>query len=232
MTSPFLPGTSRVVWLPSWRIVPSRFPPVQLFERVADPEDLDSVVALESLTNERLRARQVQPDLVKAQGPGGSAIMAAFAYRNPDGSRFSDGSFGVYYAARDLDTAVAESVYHRERFMRASHQSCMELDMRVYLADLAGDFHDIRSRPAALATVYDPGDYTAGQRLAASLRAAGANGIVYVSVRRAGGECAAVFRPQLLSNCRQERHLCYVWDGQRVSAIYEKRSLQLRPVKS
>ncbi len=33
----------------------------------------------------------------------------------------------------------------------------------------------------------------------------------------------AVFRPRLLSNCRQERHLCYVWDGRKIAIIYEKR---------
>jgi hypothetical protein len=55
------------------------------------------------------------------------------------------------------------------------------------------------------------------------LRGSGSDGIVHQSVRHAGGECAAVFKPRLLSNCRQERHLCYVWDGQAISTIYEKK---------
>ncbi len=36
------------------------------------------------------------------------------------------------------------------------------------------------------------------------------------------GECVAVFRPRLLTNRRQERHLCYVWDGKGISKIYEQ----------
>ena len=32
-------------------------------------------------------------------------------------------------------------------------------------------------------------------------------------------------RARLLSNCRQERHLCYAWDGQRINSVYEKRAL-------
>jgi hypothetical protein len=61
------------------------------------------------------------------------------------------------------------------------------------------------------------------QELARSLRDNGSNGIAYASVRQEGGECVAVFRPRLLSICRQERHLCYVWDGQSIAMIYEKK---------
>ena len=216
------PPLAHVTWRPSWRIVPSRFPPVQLFERVSDAEDMDAVLALESLTNERLRSRGAAPDTE----PGASVIAAAFTYRNPEGSRFSDGTFGVFYGARELDTAIAETVYHRERFMRATRQGRMELDMRVYLTDLAGDLHDLRDRPAAFADVYHLFDYAAGQRLAAGLLAAGAAGVVDASLRRPGGECAAVLRAELLSNCRQERHLCYLWDGEAINAVYEKRALR------
>jgi hypothetical protein len=49
--------------------------------------------------------------------------------------------------------------------------------------------------------------------------------IAYSSVRRPGGDCVAVFRPRLLSNCRQGQHLCYVWDGRQIATVYEKRSL-------
>ena len=56
-----------------------------------------------------------------------------------------------------------------------------------------------------------------------NLRKVGSNGIIYDSVRQIDGECAAVFRPSLLSNVRQERHLCYVWDGQKIATVYEKR---------
>jgi hypothetical protein len=216
------PALSRVEWRPSWRILPSRFPPVQLFERVAGAEDLDAVLVLESLTNERLRTGPVVADAE----PCASMIAAAFAYRNPDGSRFSDGTFGVFHAASELDTAIAETVHHRERFMRATRQARMEIDMRVYLTDIAADLHDLRSRSAEFADVYHPCDYTAGQRLGRALFAAGAAGIVYDSVRHQGGDCATAFRPEILSNCREERHLCYLWDGERVTTVYEKRALR------
>src|SRR5262249_12112365 len=144
---------------------------------------------------------------------------------NPEGSRFSDSSYGVFYAADALDTAIAETRHHRERFLRATNQARLEIDMRVYLTDLDTDLHDIRGRPTDYAAVYDRDDDAAGLGLGRRLRDRGPGGIAWSSVRRADGECAAVFRPRLLANCRHGQHRCYVWDGQRIATVYEKRSL-------
>ena len=224
------PPVVRLEWKPCWRIVPSRFPPIQLFERVADPGDLEAIFELESLTNPRLRDEAGDIRLVPLEdrigGPGASVIMAAFTHLNPEGSRFSDGSYGVFYAAKDLDTAIAETKHHRVRFMRATAQSRMELDMRVYAIDLEGDLHDLRGRQAAFPEVYRRDDYTVARRLALTLREAGSNSIAYDSIRHDGGECVATFHPPLLSNARQERHLCYVWDGQQIAAVYEKKAFE------
>ncbi|MEA2913447.1 MAG: hypothetical protein QOJ15_5528 [Bradyrhizobium sp.] len=222
---------ARITWAPSWRIIPSRFPPIDLFERIADPADWEALIQLESLTNPRLRDEVGEITLVpldeRVSGPGASAIMAAFTHLNPEGSRFTDGTFGVFYCTPDLETAIAETKYHRERFMRATNQEPQHLDMRVYLIDLDAELHDIRDGQAKRPLVYHLSAYSAGQQLARQLRADGSNGIVYSSVRRNGGECAGVFRPKVLSNCRQERHLAYVWDGRQIRDVYEKRTLHM-----
>ncbi len=220
---------TQIAWKPCWRIIPSRFPPIALFERVTEPDDLEAIFELEALTNPRLRdkvddIRIVPPD-ERISGPGTSFIMAAFTHLNPEGSRFSDGTYGVFYAANNLETAIAETKHHRERFMRATKQEHMELDMRVYVTDLEGELHDLRGQRATQPLVYHNDNYAAGQYLAKTLRKIGCNGIAYDSVRRERGECVAVFRPRLLSNRRQERHLCYVWDGARIVSVYEKREL-------
>ena len=225
------PPIARIAWKPSWRIVPSRFPPIQLFERVTEPRDLEAIFALDALTNPRLRDEvgniRLVPPQDRVSGPGSSIIMAAFTHLNPNGSRFSDGAYGVFYAANGIDTAIAETRHHRERFMRATGQRRMELDMRVYLVDLEGELHDLRGQRTVQPLVYQTDDYSASQRLGRTLRQAGSNGIAYDSVRRNRGQCAAVFRPPLLSNVRQERHLCYVWDGRQIAGVYEKRELDL-----
>ena len=196
---------------------------------MVDPADLEAVLELESMTNPRLRDEAGIIGLVpredRVSGPGTSVIMAPFTHLNPEGSRFTDGSYGVFYAARDLGTAIAETKHHRERFLRATMQPGMEIDMRVYLVDLTGHLHDLRGRKSACPLVYREDSYQVSQSLARELRGGGSDGLVYDSVRNEGGECAGVFRPRLLSSCRQERHLCYVWDGREIADIYEKRAL-------
>ena len=222
------PPIAVVAWRPCYRIIASRFPPISLFEAVADLADLEAVFAVESMTNPRARDEIGELALVpigdRVSGPGTSAIMAAFTHLNPDGSRFSDGSFGVFYAARELDTAVAETRHHRARFLRATGEPAQELDMRVYAVDLVGRLHDLRGIAEDAPALYSLDNYGASQALGGALRGLGSDGLVYDSVRSPGGQCAAVFRPRLLSDCRQERHLCYVWDGNTISAVYEKRA--------
>jgi hypothetical protein len=222
---------SAVRWLPCYRIIPSRFPPINLFERVTDPADLETVLDIESMTNDRLRDEVGALDLVppedRISGPGTSPIMAAFTHLPPYGSRFTDGSFGVFYAGRTLDTAIAETKHHREAFLRATSEPRIELDMRVYAVDLDAVLHDIRGMRDTMLGIYDPDSYAASQALAIEIRNTGSSGLAYDSVRKPGGECVAIFKPRVLLNCRQERHLTYVWDGSSISTIYEKRDLSL-----
>lgn len=214
-----------------FRIVPSRFPTVTLFDRVADPADLEAVYQIESLTNDRLRNEagilNLVPRSERVSGPGTTAIMAAFTHLHPDGARFTDGSFGAFYAAKELATAVAETRYHRERFLRRTEEPPLEVDMRVYVARLDGDLHDLRAEVTAQSSLFVPDSYVAGQAFGRALRESGSNGLIYPSVRRDGGTCVAVYRPRCLTRCRQERHLAYRWDGARIIDVYEKREYRV-----
>jgi hypothetical protein len=215
---------SEVRWQPCFRIISSRFPPIHLFERVADADDWEALYWLESLTNPRLREEVGDIDLVPREdrifGPGTSVIMAAFTHLNPEGSRFADDTFGAFYAAASLETAIAETRYHREVFLRATRQAPIELDMRTYLSDIVASFHDIRGQGDRMPDIYDPDSYVSSQKLARELKTAGSNGIVFESVRHVGGQCIAVYRPRLVQNCRQGAHLRYVWNGDRISEVY------------
>ncbi len=221
---------SFVHWRPCYRIIPTRFPPISLFEEVADPEHLDTVFRVESLTNDRLRNEVGELTLVSPEdrisGPGASYIMGPFTHLAPQGGRFTDGNFGAFYAARDRPTAIDETVYHRERFLRETAAPPTEVDMRVLRATLAAELHDLRGQGAEWLEIYDPVSYGKSQALARTLRAEGSWGIAYDSVRREGGECAAVLRPRALADCKQAEHLGYVWDGERIAFVYEKKVLR------
>lgn len=219
--------TRRIDWPQAWRIIASRYPPINLFERLTpDPAVWDALITLEQLTNPRVRDEIGEIALVSPEerisGPGASYVMASFTHLNRRGSRFSDGTFGVYYAAAELGTAIAETVHHFEAFARDSGDPARMEDMRVLVGIVAADLEDV----AALAEpqrslVLDPDDYSASQAYARALRDGGTNGVVYPSVRKVAGSCIGAFRPRAVGIPRQERHLKYRWDGERVDRYFD-----------
>src|SRR5690348_10749777 len=226
---PTTPPLHRIRWQRAYRIVPSRFPPVGVFDSIADPQDLDALFAIEALTNPRLREEigeltQV-PRERRVSGPGSTPLMAAFTHLNPEGSRFSDGRYGVLYLSHEFDTAVEETVHHRERFLAATHEPPMDVTMRCYTSGVRGTLHDLR---AGFKAEHAPDDYTASRKLGARLRKEGSNGIAYRSVRCVGGECAAVFYPDLASPCVQGKHLIYRWDGMKIVQVLEVSTVERR----
>lgn len=220
-------STHQIDWRQAWRVIASRYPPIKLFERLtADPAVWDALIALEQLTNPRLRDELGDIALVppedRVSGPGASYVMAAFTQINPRGSRFSDGSYGVYYAAAALETAILETVHHFEIFARDSNDPPRNEDFRVLVGTIAADFEDVAGLPEVERdAILDPYSYAASQALARKLRAAGANGITYPSVRHPGGHCVGAFRPRAVGIPRQERHVQYRWNGARVDRYFD-----------
>jgi hypothetical protein len=216
----------RVQWNPCYRLIASRFPTVGLFDSVTAPEDLEVVFAFESLTNDRLRAeagdiRLVPPD-ERVVGPGSTPIMASFTHLNPDGSRFSNGEYGVYYCANNRDTAIAEVIHHQAIFLRRTDEPAIDVDMRLITATLNAELHDLRDLRSQAPELYDAASYQASQPFGTRLRDSGSWGIAYRSVRLEGGECAGVFRPRALSGAASAGHIALHWDGQRITHWYQK----------
>ncbi|MBW8369985.1 MAG: RES family NAD+ phosphorylase [Thiobacillus sp.] len=216
---------TRLNWNPAYRVIPSRFPSVGLFERVARPEDFDALYALEAMTNDRIREEVGEISLVPPDerlfGPGSTCIMAAFTHLNPQGSRFSDGTYGVFYCARHRDTAIAETQYHSALFMEATHEPPMRLQMRLYTVKAKGEVADLREASHADPRIVDPGDYGHAQGIGRKLRSEGVQGLLYPSVRHPAGECLAAFRTGLLRNCLHAAYLEYNWNGRTIDAVFE-----------
>lgn len=212
-----------VSWRPCFRAIPSAYPPISFFDRIADPGDLDALLEIEALTDDRVRMTVGRLDLVpmeyRVTGPGAGWIMGALTHPSP--SRFNDDSFGAYYTARERETAIRETVYHRERFLAATGQPAMEIGMRMLHANLDAMLHDIRGRLATLPEVYHDTSYSASQGLAQLLRGRHSWGITYDSVRHRGGECAAVFRPRAVTDCWPAELLIYAWDGNQIADVRE-----------
>ncbi|WP_278938729.1 RES family NAD+ phosphorylase [Pseudomonas helleri] len=212
-----MPDTPLLSVLPEWnnayRIINSAFPPISVFEDTLDPADLDIAFALESLTNDRLRDQAGVLNRVHPQdrlcGEGSTPIMAAFTHIGR-ASRFTDGSYGVYYCANSLDAAIAETRFHQEQFWRATQEASIEITLRTYINTVLEPMIDVRAEP----DLHHPSlsSYGTSQAFAKQHREASAWGLLYNSVRLAGHECVAAFRPPALSIPRQGPHFRYVWD--------------------
>jgi len=231
-----------LAWTPCHRLIASRFPTVGPYDNIARPEDLDVVFAIEALTNPRVRqelgALSLVPSADRVSGPGATLVMAAFTHLNPEGSRFSDGTFGVYYAADTLDTAIAEVSHHRATFLARTAEPAIDVDLRWIQADLRSKkVHDIRAtsmQTIDLADIYDPDQYGSSPLLGRALRERASVALAYDSVRHAGGQCVAVFVPLALTKARAAGHLSLHWDGHRISHWFEKsepRSLDPRALR-
>lgn len=204
-----LPG-----WRKAYRLINSSFPPLGVFEDTLDPDDLEMAFTIEAMTNDRLREeagmlqRVVPGDRVS--GPGSTAVMAAFTHvGNP--SRFSDGSYGIYYCASSVDAAIAETKFHQERFLAATREANVEITMRAYVNRVVKPLLDVRDRHE----LHHPeiAMYAACQAFARQQRNGVNWGLLYRSVRLEGHECVAAFRPQAVTLPLQGAHFRYVWDA-------------------
>jgi len=185
------------------------------------------LIAAEMAVNPRVRQEIGEISLVppheRVSGPNASWVMAAFTHQNPKGSRFSDGSYGVYYVGDGLETAVVETAYHFALFARDSRDGPRRETMRVLAGTIDKEFHDLdRVSMSARAPLLDPDSYSISQPFGGALRASGSNGIHYPSVRRQGGYCIAVFRPNAVRIPTQSRHLVYDWDGAQVRRYFDQ----------
>jgi hypothetical protein len=217
------PPLRSVRWDKTFRLIPSRYPPIDLFERIADPSDWEVIAHIEGLTNDRLRDQIGDISIVavneRIAGQGASPIMAAFTHVGFP-SRFTDGSFGVYYASDCFEGALREVLHHTREFLARTSEPRTHVDLRTYIGRIDADLHDIRG---GWQLAHDPTSYAHAQALAVQLRIAGSNGIVFDSVRYAPAANLAIFRPLVLAapsgkpHVIQGSHIRVEWDGTRMS---------------
>jgi hypothetical protein len=178
-----------------------------------DQSLLDKIFELDNATNDRLIAESARSPGLDARElvfgiPSYRIINAAFCHPAPGGSRFNSSERGAWYAAFDLKTSQAEMAYHRALWLRETGWDEEDTaDYAEYLADFRAEFHDLREAKGRKkhADCLSPDSYAASQVFAAQLLQIGSSGIVYPSVRRAGGTCLACFRPVLVTNVRNGR---------------------------
>lgn len=226
-----LPETREFKEQIGYRLMPSKFPPIDLFEDVASHEDFEILFAIQAITNPRLRQEVgnlncVPPEERPYGIRGCSYALGPFVHLNPAGSRFSRGQFGVYYAAVDTQTAIAETRYHQEKYFSSIEGLKYDrLSMRCLKTVFSADLHDISLAQYRSGDWYHPTDYTHSQQLGDQLKRAGSLGVVYDSVRNPGNLCFGLFTPKIIADVIQAAHYSYIWDGKKISVAMEMLTL-------
>ncbi|OYX07833.1 MAG: hypothetical protein B7Z15_15600 [Rhizobiales bacterium 32-66-8] len=194
---------------PAYRLVPSRFPPIGLFDTVATAADAAAVMELAGWTNDRLVAERLDrlpPDQWVYGRPNASIIMASFLHIAPGGMRFNGPDLGAWYASASIVTAVAEVGHHLRREAVARSVKTMRRTYRSYTATLSGDYLDLCGKQAEYADAYASDSYDGGQVLGEKIRASTSSGIVFDSLRHQGGCNVVGYRPPGITDVVQADH--------------------------
>lgn len=201
-----------------YQLIPSRFPTIEVYERLGDAELQNAAKALETRTNPRLSALGKLPAKPK---PGDKAANqyqnwnhAPFTYKDPRGTFLLGPTHGALEAATDAKNALGFALVRREEFLGATGQPAMGLDMRMFTRRIAGKFTDL--------TKLDP-DTPRDERwkIGHALLEGGASGALFCRPGFGGHRFLSVFDGSLLGRAIQATHYRFVWDGRVVRSVYD-----------
>jgi len=192
-------------------------PPV--LERLVSADEAVALAEIESATSQRLVAEQrgaegIGRDEFVHGVPYANFVNAAFAYWKPREPNRFNVTRGAWYAALDVETCMREVVYHMTEFLARSGVLKGVVEYAEMFASMAGEFVDLRQAPDHPCLDPDPGKgYPIGNTLADAVRARGLNGVIYPSVRHAGGICIVALRPHAVQSVAPGDVYRFEWAG-------------------
>jgi hypothetical protein len=143
----------------------------------------------------------------------------AWPFKNWKASRFSDGSFGVWYGCNSVIAAVYESVYHWFRGLLTDAGFDTEAvfgERQVYSVSCNAALLDFRRLVHQYPDLVHKTDYAYCQSVGARIHREGHPGLLTSSVRCKSGESYGVFNPNVLSNPRHNCQLTYRLKGRHI----------------
>jgi hypothetical protein len=143
----------------------------------------------------------------------------AWPFKHWQSSRFSDGTFGIWYGSGSVETSVFETAYHW--FSGFLTDAGFDKDnvigeRKLYEVACDAALLDLRPLVARHAGLVHKTDYSYTQSVGAKLHREGHPGLVTVSARHASGQNYAVFNPDVLSKPRSHCQLTYRLEGHRI----------------
>lgn len=185
-----------------------------------DADELALLAEIEGSTSSRRIAEErghggLAADELVHGVPHAPFINASFAYAKPrQPGRFNPADRGAWYAALNVETCIAEVGHHLSQALADAGDFDAVVEYSEMIASMAGVFVDLRQIPSHPSLHPDPAlGYPAGNALAAQARTQGHNGIIYPSVRHAGGTCIAALWPNVVQSVVQGSLYRLKWSG-------------------
>ena len=190
-----------------WRGVEAqhRVATMRLVDSLAEQAEIERILEASKPPLPRVDPVAKRGSHLRAEAQPHYLLSTPFRYRSPHPSRFrAGGDPGLWYGAKERDTACTEVAYWRWRFLRDSaglREGELVTEHTLFQAQVRGAAIDLTRTPwsASAEAWTHPSDYSACHALAKAARGQGVQWIRYASARRVGGHCAAVLAPGCLS---------------------------------
>ena len=135
-----------------------------------------------------------------------------YPFQNSSQSRFSDGTYGVWYGADSIETTIYETVHHWQVGLLEDagfNKPGVLIERRIYLVRCDSALIDLRPAIKDYPEILHPSDYTATHAIGSKIHREGHPGLVTQSARTKG-DTYAIFTPKVLSNPRHSCFLTYI----------------------
>lgn len=201
-------------------LIPSRFPPVDLYERLGPASE--RFTKLEDMTNPRLLAKERLIAQGKMQEDEASPSIqnwnhAPFTYTNPEGSWFFEPTVPCLEMSMERQTALAVSVRRREVFLGRTQEPPINLDMRMLVRRVKSRALDARQVDGAVDPLVRR---KIGKEIIERRSKDHFDAVLFASPERPSGGRIAVLSGAVLGRAIQSDHYRYSWDGGRINRLY------------
>jgi hypothetical protein len=152
-----------------------------------------------------------------------TGILFPFESENYQRTRFSDGSFGCWYGALDLDTTIYETAFHHLKDVLGTSgvTDVIYRERAIYNVHCQGILLDFRGQETNYPELIAE-DYTFTQQIGRRLATEGHPGLLTPSARKRDGVNLVALTEKILSNPRVLHYLSYYINPVKKSVRVEK----------
>jgi len=190
-----------------------------LFDDLTDaPQGWQAATELEILTKPHTYLSN-QPIIDRPFEEADYCEAITYPFDNWSASRYSDGSYGVWYGAKTLETTIYETAYHwRHGLLKDVGWENIDdvvIQRKVYFVRCDSSLLNFIPKLDLFPELINPNSYHFTQQIGARIHHEGHPGLLSQSAR-CEGNVYAIFNKQILSNPRQQCYLSYRIDAENI----------------